>query len=65
MLSEAFSAPLYAPLADRVGRRPVILVLLVFWIIGGFGFGLCSSVFQAVVMRAWCEFSFFPLGTKN
>lgn len=55
MVTEAISAPLYAPLADRIGRRPVMLVLLIFWVIGGFGFGLCSSVLQAILMRAWCE----------
>jgi MFS family permease len=55
MLAEAITAPMYAPLADKVGRRPVILVLLVFWSIGGFGFGLCQSVTQAILMRAWRE----------
>lgn len=55
MVTEALSAPLYAPLSDRIGRRPIIVVLLIFWAIGGLGFGLCQSVWSAVLMRAWRE----------
>jgi len=55
MVAEAVSAPFYAPLSDKLGRRPVILVLLVLWAIGGIGFGLCESVWTAVAMRAYRE----------
>jgi MFS family permease len=55
MVAEALSAPLYAPLSDKIGRRPIIVVLLIFWAVGGLGFGLCRSVWSAVVMRAWRE----------
>jgi MFS family permease len=53
MVTEAISAPFYAPLSDRFGRRPVVLVLLVLWAVGGAGFGLCESVWSAVAMRAY------------
>lgn len=55
MIAEATTAPLYAPLSDKIGRRPIIVVLLVFWSVGGLGFGLCQSVWSAVLMRMWCE----------
>jgi len=55
MVAEAVSAPFYAPLSDKLGRRPVILVLLVLWAVGGVGFGLCQSVWSAVAMRAYRE----------
>jgi MFS family permease len=56
MIAEATSAPLYAPLADKVGRRPVIVVLLFCWTFGGFAFGLCTSVWAVIVTRAWREY---------
>lgn len=55
MVTEAFSAPLYAPLADRVGRRPVILVLIVIWGILAMGFGLVKTVWAAVLLRGGCR----------
>jgi MFS family permease len=51
MATEALSAPLYAPLADGIGRRPVLLGCLVFWGIFAAGFGLVANVMAAIVMR--------------
>ncbi|RSH81462.1 hypothetical protein EHS25_006819 [Saitozyma podzolica] len=51
MVCEAFTAPLYAPLADRLGRRPVLLVCLLFWGVFAVCFGLVQSVWATIVMR--------------
>jgi MFS family permease len=53
MITEAITAPLYAPLADKVGRRPVIVVLLSFWAVGGVAFGLCKHVWSTVLTRGF------------
>ena len=53
MVAEACSAPFYAPLADKVGRRPVFITLLALWAIGGVAFGFCTTVWTAVLMRTW------------
>ncbi|GFZ52020.1 hypothetical protein JCM24511_09792 [Saitozyma sp. JCM 24511] len=51
MVCEALTAPLYAPLADRLGRRPVLLVCLLFWGLFAVCFGLVQSVWATIVMR--------------
>jgi len=51
MATEAVIAPFYAPIGDKYGRRPVVLVLIAFWGIFAMGFGLSGSVITAVVMR--------------
>jgi len=51
MATEAIVAPLYAPIGDRFGRRPVVLVLIAFWGLFAMGFGLSGSVIIAVLMR--------------
>ena len=54
-MAETISAPLYAPLADRVGRRPVFLLLLGLWAVGALGFGFCTYVWTAILVRGWRE----------
>lgn len=51
MATEAISAPFYAPIGDRYGRRPVVLILIAFWGLFAMGFGLSTSVITAVLMR--------------
>lgn len=51
MVTEAVLAPVYAPMGDKFGRRPVILTLLVFWGLFAMGFGMVKSVLIAVVLR--------------
>lgn len=60
MVTEAIAAPLYAPLADRIGRRPIVLTLTAIWAIFAIGFGLVQSVWAAVFMRGCrkCVWSF-------
>lgn len=55
MCCEAITAPIYAPLADRLGRRPVFLGCLFFWGIFAVCFGFVQSVGMAIVMRGCCE----------
>jgi MFS family permease len=56
MATEAVIAPFYAPIGDKYGRRPVVLVLIAFWGVFAMGFGLSGSVITAVVMRGCSEF---------
>jgi MFS family permease len=55
MATEAIVAPLYAPIGDKYGRRPVILLLTAFWGIFAMGFGLSRSVIVAVMLRGCRE----------
>lgn len=55
MATEAVIAPFYAPIGDKYGRRPVVLVLIAFWGVFAMGFGLSGSVITAVVMRGCRE----------
>jgi MFS family permease len=55
MATEAVIAPFYAPIGDKYGRRPVVLVLIAFWGMFAMGFGLSGSVITAVVMRGCRE----------
>jgi MFS family permease len=55
MITEACSAPLFAPLADRYGRRPVFLSCVFLWGVGAIAFGLVKSVLAAVAMRGFCK----------
>jgi len=58
MITEAITAPLYAPLADSHGRRPVFLICVFMWGFGAVAFGLVNSVWAAVMMRGFCEFPY-------
>ncbi|OCF44118.1 hypothetical protein I317_02072 [Kwoniella heveanensis CBS 569] len=51
MGTEAISAPFYGPLADRFGRRPVLIVLELLWGVFGTLFGFSTSVWMAIMMR--------------
>jgi MFS family permease len=55
MVTESFVAPLYAPLADKYGRRTVLIPLLVLWGLFALGFGFATSPWGAVIWRACCE----------
>jgi len=55
MVTEAISAPLYAMLADRIGRRPIEIALLILWSGFAMGFGLVENVWSAVIVRGCCE----------
>jgi MFS family permease len=55
MATEAVIAPFYAPIGDKYGRRPVVLVLIAFWGVFAMGFGLSRSVITAVFMRGCRE----------
>jgi MFS family permease len=67
MVCEAFTAPLYAPLADRLGRRPVLLVCLLFWGLFAVCFGVVQSVWATIVMRGTRTYdeSFLPLTPRR
>ncbi len=52
MWAESITAPMYAPLSDRIGRRPIIIVLTFLFGVFAVGFGLVQSVWAAVVVRA-------------
>ncbi|WWC85817.1 uncharacterized protein L201_000684 [Kwoniella dendrophila CBS 6074] len=51
MATEAMSAPFYGPLADRYGRRPVIISLMSMWGVFGVAFGFCKNVWSAIILR--------------
>lgn len=55
MVTEAILAPLYAPIGDKFGRRPVILILVVFWGVFAIGFGLVKSLMLAIIVRGCRE----------
>ncbi|ORY34238.1 major facilitator superfamily domain-containing protein [Naematelia encephala] len=52
MVTEACCAPLYAPIADRLGRRPIILVLIFLFGVCAIAFGFVKDVWSAVIVRA-------------
>ncbi|OXG20565.1 hypothetical protein C366_02100 [Cryptococcus neoformans Tu401-1] len=51
MVTESLSAPIYAPLADRFGRRPVLIVLEIMWGVFGVAFGFSSTVWVVIILR--------------
>ncbi|WVF66037.1 hypothetical protein IAT40_000775 [Kwoniella sp. CBS 6097] len=51
MGAEAISAPFYGPLADRFGRRPILIILELLWGLFGTLFGLSTSVWMAIMLR--------------
>lgn len=51
MVTESLSAPIYVPLADRFGRRPVLIVLEVMWGVFGVAFGFSSTVWAVIILR--------------
>lgn len=53
-LTEAVSAPFYAVLGDKVGRRPVIIVLIFIFGLSGMAYGFVTSVWMAILGRAAC-----------
>ncbi|WWC58113.1 uncharacterized protein I303_100648 [Kwoniella dejecticola CBS 10117] len=52
MATEAMSAPIYGPLADKYGRRPVMICLNAMWGVFGIAFGLSKTVYTAIMFRA-------------
>lgn len=55
MVTESLSAPIYVPLADRFGRRPVLIVLEVMWGVFGVAFGFSSTVWAVIILRGCCK----------
>jgi MFS family permease len=55
MVTESLAAPMYAPLADRYGRRTVLIPILVMWGVSALSFGFVWSPGSAVFLRAACE----------
>lgn len=55
MVTEAFAVPLYAPLADKYGRRTVLIPILLLWGIFALAFGFATTPWNAVVLRGCCE----------
>ncbi|WVQ76195.1 hypothetical protein IAR50_005857 [Cryptococcus sp. DSM 104548] len=51
MATESISAPLYAPLADRYGRRPVLIGLEILWGVFGLLFGFSRTVWTVIIFR--------------
>ncbi|TXT16068.1 hypothetical protein VHUM_00571 [Vanrija humicola] len=52
MVTEAVTAPMYAPLADRYGRRAVFVPLVALWAVLALAFGFVKSAVSAVGVRA-------------
>lgn len=55
MVTESVAAPLYAPLADRLGRRTVFVPLVGLWGAFSVAFGFAQSPWGAIFFRACCE----------
>ncbi|WVR03616.1 hypothetical protein IAU60_000608 [Kwoniella sp. DSM 27419] len=51
MGAEAMAAPFYGPLADRLGRRPVMIVLMLLWGVFGVAFGFTRTVWGVIFTR--------------
>lgn len=60
MITEAVTAPMYAPLADRYGRRAVFVPLVALWAVFALAFGFVRSALSAVLLRACCKWSASP-----
>ena len=56
MVAEALMAPLYARLADRYGRKPVVLGGHAVALVGALMVGFSTSVWQVVFWRGFCEY---------
>ncbi|KAK8845553.1 hypothetical protein IAR55_006268 [Kwoniella newhampshirensis] len=52
MVTESIMAPFYAPLADRFGRRPVLIILILLWGVFGVAFGFSKTVWTVIMLRA-------------
>ncbi|WWC66835.1 uncharacterized protein I206_100742 [Kwoniella pini CBS 10737] len=52
MATEAMSAPFYGPIADRYGRRPVLILLNAMWGVFGIAFGFSKTVLTIILLRA-------------
>lgn len=57
MVTESIAAPLYAPLADRFGRRTVFVPLVGLWGVSALIFGFAHSPWSTVVLRGACAFT--------
>lgn len=55
MVTEALAAPFYAPIADRIGRRPVFIPLVFLWGVFAIAFGFVRTPWGVVMLRACRE----------
>lgn len=55
MVTESIAAPIYAPLADRFGRRVVLIPVLAMWGVFALGFGFANTPLMAVFLRGCCR----------
>jgi len=55
MVAETFTAPLYAPLADKFGRRTVLIPTLFGWGAFALAFGFATGPTMAVFWRGCRE----------
>lgn len=61
MIAEVITAPLFGPLGDRYGRRPVFLICVCFWGVGSVAFGLTQRLWTVILTRGFREY--LPLTT--
>ncbi len=52
LLANAMATPIYGKFADRIGRKPVLLLGLVIFILGSLLSGLAQSMPVLIVFRA-------------
>ena len=52
LLTSTVTVPLYGKLADRYGRKPVIVTAIVLFLLGSLASGLAATIEQLIVFRA-------------
>lgn len=52
LLTSAMATPIYGKMADRIGRKPVMLMGLGIFVVGSLLSGLSQSMFMLIIMRA-------------
>jgi EmrB/QacA subfamily drug resistance transporter len=52
LLASTVTVPLYGKLADRIGRKPVLMAGILLFLIGSLACGLSGSILQLIVFRS-------------
>ncbi|WP_155286266.1 MDR family MFS transporter [Lacticaseibacillus zhaodongensis] len=52
LLTSAMATPIYGKMADRIGRKPVLLVGLAIFVLGSLLSGLSQSMLELIIFRA-------------